>query len=114
MDYFGFISADWHEFEGLNHIWYGGGTLFIKGAVVSIGDYYGGETVRGAPDTADEMRVTFDLRANTGEDGHKCQFDVYFAPGTFPLPNGHTQADAEEVILESFAAHEHPPGCPWA
>jgi hypothetical protein len=36
-------------------------------------------------------------------------FDVYFAPGTFPLPNGYTKADAEEMIVEHFSISAEPP-----
>jgi|DEB0MinimDraft_6_1074348.scaffolds.fasta_scaffold335810_1 hypothetical protein len=102
MEYFGFESADWHEFEDAD-------TLFIGGAITLVCDWH--DALRGAADTVDEIAVTFDFRAFMPESPCRSDadvFDIYFAPGTFPLPNGYTKADAEEMILDNFSISAEP------
>ena len=103
MEYFGFESGDWYEFEDPD-------TLFIKGAISLVCDGHG--PLRGAADTADQIAVTFDFWAFLVPESDwrsDAQFDIYFAPGTFPLPNGYTKADAEKMILDNFSISAEPP-----
>ena len=95
MEYFGFESGDWYEFEDYD-------CLFIKGAIALVCDGHG--PLRGAAETADQIAVTFDFRAFLPDSDWRSDthFDIYFAPGTFPLPNGYTKADAEEIIQGDF------------
>jgi len=97
MEYFGFESGDWYEFDGPE-------TFHIYGAVALVCDG-DGSPLRGAAETADRVFVTFDFSVLGGFDGWDTCFDINFAPGTFPLPNGYTKAEAEVMIRDNFDSY---------